>query len=103
MLMDICYRLQALKSGTMGTSRDVIIWFQNGSDRSLLVPRDTGTLKIIDAFTVSGTLHTLGLSMRTGEQQQPGPLLGHTAWDPARVLPFVPAANRENPASTAVA
>ncbi|CAH2302681.1 Hypothetical predicted protein [Pelobates cultripes] len=65
-----------------------------GSPRSLLVPHDTGTLKITDASEAAGTLRILGLSTHTREQQQPGAPPQHTAWDPARVHLFMSAATK---------
>ncbi|CAH2284610.1 Hypothetical predicted protein [Pelobates cultripes] len=72
------------------------------SPKCLLIPRDSGNLKIQEATEIKSTLQQLELPMTpegtipTTQVPQP-----HT-WDPAKVHSFVPAAKQSNSASAAI-
>ncbi|CAH2282139.1 Hypothetical predicted protein [Pelobates cultripes] len=73
-----------------------------GTPRSLLITQESGTMRVLGADEISSTLQTLGLPTTPEGSQTSAPVPRPIAWDPNRVRPFVPAAMREDPATTAV-
>ncbi|CAH2224107.1 Hypothetical predicted protein [Pelobates cultripes] len=73
-----------------------------GAPRSLLILHESGTLKVLEASDIPSTLQKIGLPAAAKGKPHTAPAPQSSAWDPLRVHPFVPAALRDNPATTTI-
>ncbi|CAH2295715.1 Hypothetical predicted protein [Pelobates cultripes] len=73
-----------------------------GAPRSLLIPHESRTLKVLEDTEIPSTLLKIRLSDTSEGSLKPALATQLSAWDPLRVRPFVPSALRGSPATTAV-
>ncbi|CAH2302574.1 Hypothetical predicted protein [Pelobates cultripes] len=73
-----------------------------GTPKSLLIPQDSGTLKVFEDTEIPGILQKLEIPATTEGPQTSALDTQPRTWDPSRVRLFVPATLRGDPATTAV-
>ncbi|CAH2285070.1 Hypothetical predicted protein [Pelobates cultripes] len=79
------------------------VLYRWGTPRSLLIPQESGTLKVLEsAEDIPNTLQKLGLPATPEGLPTSAPVTQPSTWDPSRVCQFVPAALRGDSATTAV-
>ncbi|CAH2221683.1 Hypothetical predicted protein [Pelobates cultripes] len=61
-----------------------------GAPRSLLIPHESETLKVLEDTEIPNTLQKLGPPATSEGSPTPAPVTQPYTWDPSRVRPFIP-------------
>ncbi|CAH2328079.1 Hypothetical predicted protein [Pelobates cultripes] len=68
-----------------------------GTPRSLIIQKDNGDLKVTTTDEIPDAIRALGLSTQVATELTQPPPSTSACWDPAKVRPIVPAAQRGDP------